>query len=69
MVEQTILETRGEFMEHLECAAGDKVQLQMGKMILGARVCNDVVKVDLGLWGVRARKLMHWPVLFILGFR
>ena len=36
----------------------------MGKMILGARVCNDVVRGELGLWRVRARRwrkrLMYW---------
>ena len=61
---QTILEMGGEFMDDVEWAAAEKLQLQMGKMILGARVCNDVVRGELGLWRVRARRwrkrLMYW---------
>jgi hypothetical protein len=61
---QTILEMGGEVMRDVEWKAAEDLQIKMGKMILGTDTCNDVVRGDLGLWRVRARRwrkrLMYW---------
>lgn len=65
---QSILEVGAEVMRDVRWEEAERLQLRMMRMVLGvggkARMINEVVRGELGLWRLRARRwrkrLMYW---------